>query len=252
MLAVLCAAGEPLKLPLLKVGSVTYSNVTILGANSTDLYFSHSQGFANVKLKYVEPDLQKRFDYNAKAAAEAERNQAENDVLYQSALVSRDAAASKSVPARSKAALGSETGLADPVSERSLLGKPAPALEPDKWMGDKPSLEGKFVLLSFWATWSVPCRQWITELNALQKKYADKLVVVGVSTESESAIAELSEPRIEYALAIDAKAKLTAAAGITSIPQVLLRDPKGMVLYLGHPGALTEKRLQAILTKPTE
>jgi cytochrome c biogenesis protein CcmG, thiol:disulfide interchange protein DsbE len=252
LLFALSMAGEPLKLQTLVVGSTTYTNVTVLGANITDLYFSHSLGFANVKLKYLSADLQKRYDYDPKAAEKAEKAQIENDILYQSALAKSASAQPAKASLNKKPSLGSETGLADPISERSLLGKPGPALEVDKWLSEKPALDGKFVLISFWAPWSVPCRQWITDFNALQKKYADKLVVVGVCAGSESEIADLSEPRIEYASAIDAKAKLSAAAGVTSIPFVLLRDPKGVVLYQGHPGALNDKKVQAILTNPAE
>jgi thiol-disulfide isomerase/thioredoxin len=252
-LCVFSLTGEPLKLSSLKVGSITYTNVTVLGANATDLYFSHSLGFGNVKLKYVGTDLQKRFQYDPKAAEQAERAQSENDILYQSKIAKLSVLqAGKPTPEKPKPSIGSETGLADPISEKSLLGKQAPSLALDKWLGEKPALEGKFVLLSFWAPWSAPCRQWIPELNALQKKYADKLVVVGVSAESETDVTEMLEPRIDYASALDPKAKLTAAAEVTSIPCILLEDPQGTVLYQGHPGALTDKRLQAILARPTE
>jgi thiol-disulfide isomerase/thioredoxin len=247
------AVAETVNLSTLKVGNTTYQNVTVLGANTTDLYFKHSRGFANVKLKYVPAELQKRFDYNPKAAAEAERRQNEEEILYQNSL----AMAAVKQPtnggaARAIGALGLETGLADPISERSMLGKPGPSLNPDKWIGDKPSIEGKFVLLNFWATWSSPCRQAIPELNAMQKKYAEKLVVIGVSAEPESAYADFASPHIEYALAMDAKAKLSAACGVTSIPFVTLRDPKGTILYQGHPAALTDKKLQAILARASE
>ena len=253
LLFVIVATGEPLKLDTLKVGSTTYSNVTMLGANVTDLYFSHSLGFANVKLKYLGADLQKRLNYDPKVAEEAEKRQAENDILYQSTLVKAAAAPpNNSAPGKSKTLLGAETGLADPISEGSLLGRPGPSLEVVNWLGEKPAIEGKFVLISFWASWSTPCRQWITEFNALQKKYGDKLVIVGVSAESESDLANMPEPRLEYASAIDSKAKLTAAAGLTSIPYVLLRDPKGTVLYQGHPGAITDKKLETILSRTSE
>jgi thiol-disulfide isomerase/thioredoxin len=250
LLCVFPLAGEQLRLPLLKVGSTTYTNVTILGANATDLYFSHSLGFANVKLKYVGADLQKRYDYDPKAAEEAERAQSENDILYQSSLARKST--QRVGPGKPKPSLGAETGLSDPISDRSLLGKQGPKVEVDKWLGEKPALDGKFVLISFWATWSAPCRQSIPELNALQKKYAEKLAIVAVSSDSEAEIVDMPEPRIEYACAIDAKAKLGAAAGITSVPCVLLCDPKGVVLYQGHPGALSEKKLQAIFAKAAE
>src|SRR5436190_3803005 len=189
------AMAETVELNTLKVGATTYTNVVILGANVTDLYFRHSLGFANVKLKYVPEDLQKRFDYNSKAAAEAERRQNEEEILYHNSLaLAGQTQSTNGGAAKAAGSLGLETGLADPVSERSLLGKQAPALQVDKWIGDKPALENKFVLINFWASWSAPCRQTIAELNSLQKKYADKLVVIGVSAEPESAYAELSSP----------------------------------------------------------
>ncbi|HZR15931.1 MAG TPA: TlpA disulfide reductase family protein [Verrucomicrobiae bacterium] len=248
-----CSAGAAqFKLDTLKIGTTTYSNVTVLGANTTDLYFSHANGFANVKLKYVGPELQKRFDYNAKAAEEAEKRQVENEILYQTALAHTGSPRPGNAATPAKPLIGSETGLADPISDKSLLGKPGPTVQVDKWLGDKPALEGKFVLINFWATWSAPSRQYIPELNALQKKYSEKLVVVGISADPENEVADMTDPRIEYASGLDSKAKLTAAAGVTSIPCVLLVDPKGIVLYQGHPAALTERRLQAILARPTE
>jgi cytochrome c biogenesis protein CcmG, thiol:disulfide interchange protein DsbE len=252
-LLVCSAVAEQVKLDTLKIGTTTYSNVTILGANTTDLYFSHAHGFANVKLKYVPRDLQKRFDYDPKAAEDAERRQAENEILYQAGLAKAAAAqAAKAAAGPPKPPLGTQTGLADPISDKSVLGKTGPTVQLDKWLGDKPSLEGKYVLLDFWATWSSPCRQYIPELNALQKKYGEKLAVIGVSTESENDISSMADPKIDYASGVDAKAKLTAAAGVTSIPCVMLMDPKRVVLYEGHPGALTEKKLQAILARPSE
>ena len=77
---------EQLKLERLKVGSVTFSNVTVLGANATDLYFSSSKGVSNVKLKYLEPELQKKFHYDPKEAAEAEKQHAAEDLKYQNEL----------------------------------------------------------------------------------------------------------------------------------------------------------------------
>jgi thiol-disulfide isomerase/thioredoxin len=245
---VFSARGETLQMDTLKVGSTTYTNVTILGANTTDLYFRHSLGLANVKLKYVSPDLQKRFEYNPKAAAEAEKRQVEEDRLYETSLAKAEAApAGKTNDSKRPGALGSETGLADPVSDTSLLGKAGPKLEVDKWLGEKPVLDGKFVLIAFWAPWSSPCRQWIPELNALQKKFTDKLIVLGITSGPEAALNDMPDPRADFLLGIDSKSKIGAAAGVTSVPCMLLCDPKGMVLYEGHPGAITEKKLQALL-----
>ena len=43
------------------------------------------------------------------------------------------------------------------------------------------SWRGKVVILNFWATWCPPCRAEIPDLVALQDKYRDRLVVIGIS-----------------------------------------------------------------------
>ncbi len=241
-----------LQFPWLTVGPVTYSNVVVLGANTTDLYFNHDQGIGNVKLKYLSPDLQKRFHYDAKAAAEAERKQAEADALYHSTVASNIAAQVERVRAANAAANAPRECLLDPISEKSPLGKPAPALNVDSWIGDKPDLEGKFVLVSFWEPWSSASLQTLPDLSQLQKKLAGQLVVVGVSTNSEAELSKLSSVKPDFAAATDGKGKISAAAGITSIPCALLIDPKGLVRYQGHPAALTEKKLKAIIAQTAQ
>jgi hypothetical protein len=87
LLLLACSApAAPLKFNSLKVGSKVYSDVTVVGANTTDLYFTHSQGIANVKLKYVDEELRTRFHYDPKAAAIAEREQGEDDLAYKGEL----------------------------------------------------------------------------------------------------------------------------------------------------------------------
>lgn len=240
-----------LKFDVLAVGPLTYTNVTILGANTTDLYFTHSLGIANVKLKYLSPELQQQFHYDPKAAAEAEKQQNESDLRYQTTEATTFFSHNqKGTDSTDKPPTSSEENLADPVSERSLLGRPAPTLDADKWLGDKPALEGKFVLIDFWAPWSIPCRKCVPELNALQKKFKDKLVVVGWASEADAA--NVNDFKMDFASALDAKSKLSAVVGVTSIPCVLLVDSKGIVRYQGHPGAITDKKLEALMAKVDE
>jgi len=246
-------AAAPLRLDFLKVGSRVYSNVTVVGANTTDLYFTHNQGIANVKLKYVDEGIRARFHYDPKAAAEAERLLDAQDMAYQSNLVSiMVAQAQKVAQAAKKAASTSEYSLADPISDKSLLGKQAPTIEAEKWLGDKPGLKGKFGLIAFWEPWSIPCRKAIPQLNALQKKFGERLVVVGLTSDSQEEVEKMAEPRLEFASGIDTKARLIATAGVSSIPYVLLVDDKGVVRYQGHPDALDEKKLESLLPKTAD
>ncbi|MDB6110192.1 MAG: hypothetical protein JWR69_1942 [Pedosphaera sp.] len=62
-------------LPVLKVGTEVYSNVTVTSVTARDIYFTHDQGLGNVKLKNLEPALQKHFNYDAAKADAAEQKQ---------------------------------------------------------------------------------------------------------------------------------------------------------------------------------
>lgn len=243
------AGAAQIKLDSLRVGSQIFSNVTVIGANTTDLYFSHSKGFANVKLKYLDPELQKRFDYDPKAAEKLEQQQTKEDTSYSIRAVATAAASRPATSATvSNAPNSNENTLADPVSDASPLGKPGPTLLVEKWLGETPSLDRKFILISFWAPWSVPCRKAIPQLNALQKKFAPKLQIVGLTASPEADVQAMTDAKIEFASAIDTKKQLQSGLGITTIPYVLLMDPKGTVLYQGHPAALNERQLDGIIS----
>ena len=134
---------------------------------------------------------------------------------------------------------------------KSFLGQPAPKLVVEKWLTAEPNCKGKFVLVDFWATWCPPCRKAIPELNALHKKFGDKLVVIGLSDEAEAAVKKMAEPKIEYSSAIDPQARMKKAVGVTGIPHVIIMDPQGVVRWEGFPllegHELTEKVVQDIL-----
>ena len=104
----------------------------------------------------------------------------------------------------------------------------------------------------FWAPWSIPCRKYIPVLDGLQKKFAGKLAVVGVTSESEAEVADMAEPKIGFASMLDPEAKFRATVGVTSVPYVMLVDPQGVVRYQGHPAAITEKQVEGILPKAAE
>jgi cytochrome c biogenesis protein CcmG, thiol:disulfide interchange protein DsbE len=103
-----------------------------------------------------------------------------------------------------------------------------------------------------WAPWSIPCRKCVPTLAGLQKKFPDKLAVVGVASGSEAEIADMTEPKPGFASMLDADAKFSVAVGVTSVPYVMLVDPDGVVRYQGHPAAITEKQVEGVLAKAAE
>lgn len=238
-------AAEDMRLDVLKAGSVVYSNVTILRFSATDLYFKHQGGIQNVKLRYVSPELQKRFGYDPKSEeALPGPSGSQPNVALAGGPVTNAASAAEATKPKS-----SEDNLLDPISDLSLLGKPAPALPAAKWLGTAPVLKGKCVVFAFLASWSIPSQKFVSEFNALSKQHAGKLVVVGVTSDSESALAEMAEPRMEFPCALDPKGQFASAAGITSVPQILVLDAKGIVHYAGHPNGLTDRKLSSLLAQ---
>lgn len=70
------------KLPVLKVGSETYSNVTVTEITSTEIYFNFDKGFGNAKLKNLDPVLQKHFHYDPAKTDVVERERKSADAQY--------------------------------------------------------------------------------------------------------------------------------------------------------------------------
>jgi thiol-disulfide isomerase/thioredoxin len=241
-------------LETMTVGSTTYSNVTVFGANATDLFFASDQGVSNVKLKFLSPELQQKFNYNSNAAAKVEQQQTEDEKRYQENLAASITAKAKAVKEDREAkieATYSQAGLGDAVSDASPIGKPAPDLDFTNWFGVKPDLTGKFVIISVWSPKSASCRKWIPTLNELHKTLAGKVEVVGVTTATEAEISQ-SDVKTDFPSGIDPEGKFLTEAGITVLPCVLLVDTNNVVRYLGHPAAVTTNTLQTLFKKTEE
>src|SRR5918992_1903820 len=93
-------------------------------------------------------------------------------------------------------------------------------------------LQGQVVLLNFWATWCLPCREEIPELNQLQQELqAQGLKVVGASTDdsADGVTAYQQEvAKFEYEVLLggdDAKAKLEHP----QLPTTYLIDRQGRI-----------------------
>lgn len=233
----------------LKVGSETYTQVTITTITKTAIYFSHSRGLGTAKLKDLDPALQEHFHFNPAEAAAKQAEQAEGNVRYATAM--REAAAAKRPPPTVRSEPAASDNIIPPheIHAKSFLNRPAPNISVEKWITGVPDMQGKFVLIDFWATWCGPCRRSIPHLNELYSKFKDKLVVIGVSEESEQAIQAMTEPKIEYTIVSDTQGRTAKAVEVTGIPHAMLIDPRGIVRFEGMPHYLEEKSLALLIEK---
>ncbi len=151
-----------------------------------------------------------------------------------------------------------ETKCESPVPEkekrlwaRSYLWEKAPDLVVEKWLGDEPETEGKYLLIEFWATWCRQCRLAGPKLNELHGKFGKDLVIIGISDEAEQVVRRLEEPTMEFNLAIDTQGRMKEKMGVFGIPHAIIVEPGGYVVWEGFPllegHELTEQTVRKIL-----
>lgn len=120
------------------------------------------------------------------------------------------------------------------------IGEKAPSLEKITWVKGQAVTTGSAVtVVEFWATWCGPCIKGIPHLTELQKKYAAKVNIVGISQEDEATVkpfvAKMGE-KMDYHVGIaDKKSYSTYMEGINGIPHAFLVDKSGTVVWHGHP-----------------
>ena len=253
VVAMLCCAtadAEQIKLDSMKVGSKTYKNVTVLGFNATDVYFTHSKGISNERIKRLSPELQKKFNFDEAASANAERQQAaDNDEFNKQLVVTIEDNARKAYVAKRRADSTYAESLADPLTEKSPIGATMPELKVERWTGGTPDTKEKLQLIYLWAHWSRASKKFVPDMNLLQGKFIKEVAVFGLCGEAPPATSDEGDTPMEFPNGIDAGDKFATALGVTVVPQVVLVDTKGVVRYLGHPAALTEKRLKELIAK---
>ena len=117
------------------------------------------------------------------------------------------------------------------------------------FVGSKPEMDGKPLLLEFWATWCPPCRTSIPHLNEIHEKFKDRgLLVVGVTEEPNSVIKKFQkEVPMDYAVATDTGGRLNEKMGISGIPHAFLVNTSGEIVWQGHPNRLTDEEIEKIL-----
>src|SRR4051812_18622268 len=71
----------------LQVGSEIFTNVTVTSVSATEIFFTHSLGIGNAKLKNMDPVLQKKFHFNSAKANAQQVEQAEANTLYNRSII---------------------------------------------------------------------------------------------------------------------------------------------------------------------
>jgi cytochrome c biogenesis protein CcmG/thiol:disulfide interchange protein DsbE len=145
----------------------------------------------------------------------------------------------------------------------NLLGKQAAPfevemLESSSWLpqtsGNRLKLSdmaGKPIILNFWASWCVSCREEAIHMEAFWKRYREKgILVLGIAIQdSVDAAKEFAKVHGKtYPIAIDHSGKASIDYGVYGVPETFLIDSQGTIVHK-EAGPVTALMLEELVSK---
>ncbi len=118
--------------------------------------------------------------------------------------------------------------------------------------GGKLSLadfQGKYVVLSFWASWCGPCRRELPALEAFHRKLAEsghsEIALLGINAgEAREQVRDfVREKGLTFPVGLDADHSVAQAYRVAGLPQTVLIGPDGTIraVFLGYHARLAHK-----------
>ncbi|MFD0794182.1 redoxin domain-containing protein [Mucilaginibacter litoreus] len=160
--------------------------------------------------------------------------------------------------ANKSSALGKSIGETISAAKRSQIGVMATGFELNTSTGSKVKLsdfKGKYVLVDFWASWCLPCRDENPNVVAAYNKYGgDKFTILSISIDSQieknAWLKAIKTDKLPWTQAIDnykpAKS-IKDLYGVSTIPANVLIDPSGKIVAKNIKGKELHQTLQKIL-----
>lgn len=132
---------------------------------------------------------------------------------------------------------GGEEQRVQPVTRRGAEFQPAPSFILKSADGSTVSLEslrGSVVVLDFWGTWSITCKQSMPEVQALHERFKDRGVrVLGLAVRERSderPLTYFKEKGLGYTLLLGAD-DVASAYGIRMYPAFVVIGPSGELVH---------------------
>jgi peroxiredoxin len=139
-------------------------------------------------------------------------------------------AAALALPAQAQPLKESKANAAAPLELQDVDGK----------LHRLADYRGKVVLVNFWATWCVPCREEMPSMQALRDSLQGRpfeVLAVNVGEGARAARGFGEKMALRFPLLLDADTTTTRAWGARVLPANFVVDPDGRIRY-SHLGAL--------------
>lgn len=109
------------------------------------------------------------------------------------------------------------------------------------------ALQGKGVLLVFWATWCGYCRDQFPALASVYEEAREdglEMLAINEEEEPERVIAYVAEHELPFPVLMDRKGEVADRYRVRGLPTLVFIDPEGVVQRV-HPGTMEASDLQA-------
>lgn len=106
----------------------------------------------------------------------------------------------------------------------------------------------KLYFVDFWATWCVPCRYAKKIITETQRNFPKDLHVISISDENSDKVERfITKNPSQLTVVVDYKKSTFNTYEINTLPDGILFNAEGKVLWRGHPADLTPKVIKGFL-----
>lgn len=135
------------------------------------------------------------------------------------------------------------------ASPKVKPGAEAPSFDLEKLDGSgritSDQLRGEPVVINFWASWCVPCREEAPRLEKAWKKYRDEgITFLGVDLQDarEDGLAFVKEFGLTFPQVRDPNSQAAGAFGVTGLPETFFIDQRWRFLAISEGASTGEQR----------
>jgi DsbE subfamily thiol:disulfide oxidoreductase len=109
---------------------------------------------------------------------------------------------------------------------------------------------GQVVVLNFWATWCLPCKEEMPDLEAVYQLYKeDNLIIIGVNVyeTADDTARFVRELGVSFPIALDDNGRVAHQFGVSGLPVTVVIGKSGQIEYR-HTGQISRGDLIKILS----
>jgi uncharacterized protein (TIGR03435 family) len=140
---------------------------------------------------------------------------------------------------------------AELVNAQPRPGQPAPTVRLGEVLSGKQSAltPGHALMIEFWATWCMPCRESIPHLNQLADEFQTSAIdFLSLSSETQETVRRFLEDHpVHGIVALDPDGTMAKAFGAVGLPTTVLIDSTGTIAGITHPLMVNAVVITALL-----